>query len=365
MHRVDAMTTPLSYVLLSPIAALGLVTGCGFDGGRPGDGGSGGARLSDAHGDWSFDDAADGPCGAGQRKAETAPLDMIIALDTSFSMDFLGKWPAVKSALRSFFNDPSFADLSVGLQYFPLRAQCSVSAYATPAVGIGPLPSQAATLSASLEGQTMYGGTPLVPMLQGTVQYVHDWAAAHPDHKAIVVLATDGIPDDTCLTGTTPNTLENVVSVAAAAKAMQPSVPIFVIGVGSELVALNQISQAGGTGNAFLVDTGTAIEQAFLSALTRIRKTMQCEYELPKMPSEWTRIDIDSVNVTYTYQGTTETLPYVGSLAGCSTAPDKGWYYDNPAAPRRVQLCEGTCQNGRWSEGAEIGVVYGCRTVIP
>ena len=69
----------------------------------------------------------------------------------------------------------------------------------------------------------------------------------------------DGIPDDTCPAGSMPNTLENAIAVAAAAKSGNPSIATFVIGVGSELTALNAISQAGGTGDAILVDTGAGI----------------------------------------------------------------------------------------------------------
>src|SRR5205085_2259456 len=109
-------------------------------------------------------------------------------------------------------------------------------------------------------------------------------AAAKPDHKVVLVVATDGIPDDSCIAptdGGMTNSLANAVSLVGTAANSEPKLPVFVIGVGSELTALNQISQAGGTGDALLVDTAQNIEAAFTNALHTIRKTaLTCEYPI-------------------------------------------------------------------------------------
>ena len=100
-------------------------------------------------------------------------------------------------------------------------------------------------------------GTPIVQVLTGMTAYMKAHAAAAPSRRSILLLATDGVPDDSCTgtgNGNTPNTIENAVAKATEAFSGNPSIPTFVIGVGTELTALDQIATAGGTGKAILVD---------------------------------------------------------------------------------------------------------------
>jgi hypothetical protein len=305
-------------------------------------------------------------CAEISQKAELPPLDMLLLLDTSGSMDYLLKWPSVKGALKTFVGDPKFASLGVGIQYFPLRAQCNAAGYATPAVSIGPLSGGAAAIAVSLDTQRMAGGTPMVPVLSGALTYAGARAAQYPDRKVVIVLATDGIPDNTCLvpSGTVPaNTLPNVVSLAGDGAKAKPSIPTFVIGVGKELTALNQISQAGGTGDAFLVDTSKDIQQAFLQALNDIRRTLACEYKIPPPPGGEVGIDFEAVNIRYTVGDKTETFVFVGKKEGCDSAPDRGWYYDEPTKPTLIILCPQTCKRAQSDDNGRIDVVVGCKTI--
>ena len=211
----------------------------------------------------------DATCGATSSQIGLLPLDMLIALDTSFSMDFNGKWNAVSSAIKAFSSNTKFSGLGVGMQYFPLRKQCNSDDYALPAVAFATLPGVGTQLGQSLDQQRMSGGTPMVPMLEGVVKYARSWSTANPQRRVVIVLATDGIPDDSCIApapGSLANTIANVVKVAGQAVATAPKIKIFVVGVGTELTALNQISQAGGTGTAILVDTSKDIQGAFIAA---------------------------------------------------------------------------------------------------
>ena len=48
------------------------------------------------------------------------------------------KWSNVRDALKAFVGNPAYADLGVGLQFFPIRKQCSVADYQTPATAHAP-----------------------------------------------------------------------------------------------------------------------------------------------------------------------------------------------------------------------------------
>src|SRR5258707_1200912 len=75
----------------------------GGPGGGPGFGSDGG----------SADTGGFAGCAKSTKKAEKLPVDMILGLDTSFSMDFDSKWPNVRDALKSFVSNPAYADLGL------------------------------------------------------------------------------------------------------------------------------------------------------------------------------------------------------------------------------------------------------------
>ena len=317
-------------------------------------------------------------CGNISRIPELPPFDILLALDTSYSMDFKEKWASIKAALKVFAGDASFGSLGVGVQYFPLRAQCKADEYAKPAITMTMLPELGNKLETSLDAQRMFGGTPMVPLLTGTLTYARKYASEHPERNVSIILATDGIPDNTCLAGTAganPNTLDNAVALAASSAAppldsnkqpLYPRIPIFVIGVGSELTALQQIAAAGGTDKAFLVDTAANIQQAFLKALNDIRRTMACEYEMPPPPGAETQLALDAVTMQFSRKDKSgailerDVFVNVGGASGCAGDPEKGWYYDDPVKPRKIVLCERACIKSH-SEGGQIDVVFGCR----
>jgi hypothetical protein len=290
------------------------------------------------------------------------PLDMALGVDTSYSMDFDDKWAHVRGALKVFVHNPNYANMGVSLQFFPVRQQCSVELYGVPDVAMQALPGVAPAFASAVDAQRMFGGTPLVQVLEGMLGYLRDWASAHPGRKPVIVLATDGIPDDTCSASDIdpPNTLENAVAIAKSAYTGEPSIPVFVIGVGAELSALNSIAEAGGTGAAAVLSTGGNVTQEFLAALDAIRTSaLSCEYEIPA-PSTG-EIDFDAVNVQFqAASAAAETFFYVEDAAGCSIAPEHSWYYDDPAQPGRVMLCPKTCERVSAASAAGVSIAFGC-----
>ncbi len=349
-------------ILLAGLVTLGTAAqGCGTDAEGSGNGttsgSSSGASSGFINGDGGTGDGSTA-CATDKKKAEKQPVDMVIGLDTSFSMDFDSKWPNVRDALKSFVGNPAYADLGVGLQFFPIRKRCSVADYQVPAVPLTLQPQAAPLIGAALDAQQMADGTPMVPLLEGLTKYLA--ANAKPGRKPVIVLATDGVPDDTCLSssnGSLPNTLDNAVAVAGNALKGNPPIATFVIGVGGELTALNAIAVAGGTQAATLVDTGGNAQAALLAALDKIRRqAIPCDYDIP--PGT---IDPQSTNVTYTSAGTTKQLVFVGNEAGCAKAPDGlGWYFDNEAAPKKVILCTTICEAVKSDDSGSVDLVFGC-----
>ncbi|HEY3352112.1 MAG TPA: hypothetical protein VGQ83_02600 [Polyangia bacterium] len=342
----------------------------------------------------------DATCALASTKAEQQPLDIYIMLDQSGSMgDAVSggtKWSAVTSALAAFVNQPGLTGISVGLQYFPLPVggvactanfcnttadcggpscgpcllhvclgagsandSCTAADYAHPDVEIAPVPGVNAALTTSVVHHGPTNSTPTSAALQGGIDHARTWASAHPGHVAILVLATDGDPTE-CDTD-----LGHIDAIATAGASGTPKILTFVIGVGASLSNLNGIAAAGGTTQAFMVDTGGNVTQQFLAALNAIRgQALGCTYQIPP-PGDGGAPDYGKVNVQYTpgSGGGAELVPQVADQAHCPASGD-AWYYDNPTAPTQIILCAATCSTVMPDTSGEVDVLIGCKTQV-
>lgn len=301
------------------------------------------------------DDAA---CAATSAKAELIPLDMIILLDESGSMDDGVKWPGATAALKAFINDPASEGISVGAVYFPVDdpTDCNFADYANLNVPIGMLPGNAPALVASIDAEAPQGGTPTFGALKGALFAATAYQDANKTHKVIVVIATDGDPtscDDTSSAG-----------IAALAKSARNynGVQTYAIAVaGSSIANLDAIAAAGGTKKAY--DITQNINQ-FAQKMAEIRAlALSCEFIIPPPPMAQ-ELDPSKVNLSYTAggQGNGTTLPHVADLASCGGK--LGWYYDNNVKPTKVLLCPSSCQKVQADSKAVISVLFGCATQI-
>jgi hypothetical protein len=359
-------------------------------------GGSDGAGAQGAGvGGDSFDGglgAAGGaaPCVAQEYPGELVPLDLYVMQDQSASMADASKWSSVTTALTTFINSDQEAGLGVGIGFFPLPpppnsipgacttneecglygpcmpwingkvcagslaqdTSCDPLDYDQAEVPIAELTTAQKTLLLTAIGNHNPDGdaTPTQPSIQGALAYAVAWALQNPTHLTYLVYATDGEP-----TGCTYNTVAEAANLAQQAASGYPPVKTFVIGVGSLLSDLNQIAAAGGTAQAYLVDTANATQQ-FLDALVEIRANGMCMFTIP-LPTEGDP-DFTRVNVVLTDQ--TETIYNVGTEAACDPTTG-GWYYDNPADPHMILLCPATCTQVQ-TTGWSIHVALGCTT---
>ncbi|HEY1556024.1 MAG TPA: VWA domain-containing protein [Kofleriaceae bacterium] len=372
-------------------AVLVFAVGCGpKDRNNDGGGGGGGGLTVDAP-----------ACATSVTKADQVPLDLYVMLDQSSSMDdsVMGgtKWTAVTSAIQTFLGQPGLTGVSVGLQFFAVPAgtantctvftcttdtdcggsacgpctfgvclgafsglggdSCAAADYATPAVEIAPLPGVATSIDAAMGMHSPTTSTPTSAALQGAVDHAQAWQAAHASDAVAVILATDGDPTE-CDTN-----LADIDAIAATAAAAMPKLLTFVIGVGTDTSNLDGIAMGGGTGSAFLVDTGGNVNQEFLDAMNAIRHAaLGCAYQIPMGTGP---VDYNEVNVVYQpgNGGQPVTLPYVMDAANCP-ANGNGWYYDNPAAPTEILLCSSTCTTIEGDMTGEVDITLGCATIV-
>ena len=190
-------------------------------------------------------------CPSGRR------LDLYLLIDDSTSM--IPWWTETLDGISAFMSAPESVGVGVGLQLF--GTACEVESYVQPRVPIAPLPGNAGALQ---------NGFPLLPVeesamrpaLEGATRYARDWALQNPNSEVLVVLMTDGVPEE-C-----DSTLDNVSEIAKAAQAGQPSIRTHVIVVGV-LATLEAFVQAGGTNGASFVNPGSP--EALPQVLSQLR----------------------------------------------------------------------------------------------
>ncbi len=313
------------------------------------------------------DSGVNAQCASLKVQADKLPLEMIVVLDKSGSMceyttaenprdcgNASSKWKIVTKALETFFRSFESTDITVSLIAFPNGNECSASTYQTP-IERQKLPLGADALVAKMNGLSPNGSTPTTPAAQGAVTYAKgvDTALAGRG-KTVIVFATDGLPQ-----GCTNNSIQAAGTVVGA---VSSTIKSYVIGVGANLSALNDLALKGGTSKALLVSNANTTQASadLTAALSQIRgASLACEYGMPQPPAGQ-QLDINKVNVLFTLAGgTAETLPY---SADCSNP--KGWRYDNAAAPTKITLCQGACEDVKATAGsqAKLDVVVGCKT---
>jgi hypothetical protein len=301
----------------SPIVACsGANSSSGAGGGAASGNGGSGALNTGGNGNINVDGGGGSGgipqgCATESHNGELSPLDMYLMLDQSASMQDSGKWGSVTGAINQFVALPNLTKLGMGLALFPTPAStpipttcttdpdcgfygpcvpvfgcngalaapdsCLATDYQNAVVPIADLPGVGPTITQNIPGTPNGNSTPMSPALERATFYAINWAAAHPDHITVVVLATDGEPNN-C----NPNSVPVAADHAATALANNPSIKTFVIGVG-DLAALNAIAAAGGTGQAILVSAGNA-GQEFLDALNRSAATWAASTACPPAP---------------------------------------------------------------------------------
>ena len=298
--------------------------------------------------------------------SQTRPVNLFLALDSSGSMggrNVAQRWNPVTVALKAFLSDPASEGLNAALQVFPApsafqlsgrnirAAMCRADSYQAADVPVQALPDKG-DFSRLIDAHETMGVTPTNPMFQGVIQQAEGVLAADPAARAAIVMLSDGIPT-ICSSGDLTGTERSALTVAAVAD----RIPTYVIGVGENLDNLNAIAQAGGTGEALLIDPTDpeATRLQILSRLDEIRGAVaSCEVTIPE-PPVGKRLDPDKVFANiHNVNAPTIEVPYEPD---CLTGT--GFRYDDVDAPTSINLCEKACDALAQAD-ATVEVVFGC-----
>ncbi len=310
-------------------------------------------------------DAPSGPpksakyCVHADYRSGYSDLSIYILLDSSESMGDDNKWAYATAALSAFVADPDAAGLDIGLQFFPLGSSCDETVFADPAVPIAPLPGNANAINAALARVTPEGETPTLPALRGGVEYARALLSADPTRDVVVAIVTDGAPD-ACM-----STTDAVAGVAAQAANSDPEVLTYAIGLENGFTAdMNQIAAAGGTGSAILLGADPTTAQDLVTTLRTLRDDQRdCRYAVP--PVAGVVVSPYDLTVAYTLTPGAPSTPLalVADITTCGA--NGGFFVDDPAQPKNLQLCPATCTGVHTSTSSHVAVSAGCGAGAP
>lgn len=369
-------------------------TGSGATGGTGivvtgGSGGSGGTGASAGSGSAMGGSAGMSMC-AGQEYAQktSSALDIYFVFDRTGSMGkdcayVHGDMPPVSSkacyatyAVSDYLiNVSSSVDTRLAFQFMSQPNDCDGTPYETPLVDLTKLPVTASDpLIADISNETFKGG--LGTHIEGALRGMAAYTAAHrtDGREMIGVLMTDGDPE-----GCEQNisTLAKIISDQQQATGIRT----FIIGMeGATEQNLETLAAAGGAdphadwcgdlnGPCHYWNVGAGSGDAITNALTAIVQQaapIPCEFPVSGFsPPSGQKLDFGKVNVTLTDQaGKATTIGQVPNQGGC---PDDvpAWYYDDPTAPKSIELCSNACKLVTDAEtGARVNVVVGCQDTV-
>lgn len=397
----------LGTLVAGGIFALSAFSGCGTEGGAVFDddagssgasGASGASGSSGTSGIGGSSGASSGTsgnaidleeCGVDKLGGDLLPVELAMIFDKSSSMCLVGgtydcdnaasKWPATSAAIRTFFGAASSAGLTVAVRSFgPVDSytpnsvannNCAAADYSTMEFGPADLPS-AELAEQVLATEPVFidqGGQPngwmtmtqTGPAIEGTTIYATQRQTELNGTKGVaMLLVSDGNPTGCGTNPTDFSQADQDRAVAAATAANTAGIKLYVLNIGGDKDKLDAIAAAGGTDAAITIDNPTDAN-AIGAALAQIRgQTLSCEFPIPATPTG-AKPDYTKLNVTYTPPGGTPQL--LTQTANCVDNP-RGWQYDNPAAPTKITLCAGVCEEVLGSVSGQITVVLGCAT---
>jgi hypothetical protein len=305
------------------------------------------------------DDASGGTgardCGHQDFTLAQKPADVLVVLDRSASMveDMTPtKWSMVVPALQAVI-DRTRSTIAWGLKVFPegTASQCTQPTYPDEiVVPIGPGNADAVIYGIATAVPSG-NGTPTGDAVNEAVKYLSTVATPNPKY---ILLATDGEPSCTGMTGGTDSTAARAVAVSAVAAAAAAGLHTFVVGIAttkeSATTVLNDLAVAGKEPRRvlnsletkyYLASTANELLGAF-NTITSVVAT--CSFDLAKEPP-----DRNLVNV---YLGADE--PVSRDLGNAN-----GWNYVAPDS-LTFQLYGSACDRVKSRGAQNVNVVYVC-----
>ncbi len=304
----------------------------------------------------------DANCGMATSNTTREPVDVLLVLDRSASMDYsidedcycsttagtfgnlcadttncTTRWNAIEPAVTATLSSSGSA-VDWGLKFFPSSStsNCGVTTGADVPVG----PNSNADVQTQIANATKSLGTPTTAAINAATAYLQTLTDSN---KKVILVATDGEPN--C--GGTPasiNTVDVTGASAAAAAALTAGFPVYVVGIGPSLDNLTQLASAGGTTDYYPANS----PQQLADALSSISKMVgSCSF---------------TVDTTNTAQDPNNIAVYVNKQ---QVAQDSGNGWTFGSNPQEIVLTGSYCDDITAGKDTNVQIIIGCAGAPP
>lgn len=306
---------------------------------------------------------ADANCGSAGRKTVRQPVDVLLVLDRSASMNYSiadsnacycsqaeatangygsvcrntvdckTRWNAVKDGMKATLANSQYVNW--GLKFFmtPNAAECAVTP--DPEVPIGA--DTAAKIQQQIEAADQSLSTPTTAAINAAVAYLK---TVDDGNKKFILLATDGEPNCGVSSRTGRGDI-NTVDVTGATTAMTAAkaagFTAYVIGIGPSLANLTQLAQAGSGRDFFPATSPEQLAEA-LSSVSSI--VGSCSFQASEAPPDPNNVAV-----------------YVNKQQ-VSRSDDGGWKYG--ASEKEIILTGKYCDDIQSGADTDVQILFGC-----
>jgi hypothetical protein len=307
-------------------------------------------------------------CAAVSEMAEVGlqPADILVVVDNSGSMQFEAN--AVQNNLNAFATQIFLANIDARVALISADSTDSEGICLPVPLGNGACPGD----SNPLDYVHVAVGVGSTDGLQKILDHYAEWSVNfRPTAAKHIILVSD---DDSDLSANAFHSAFEALdpshigykfhAIASPEDEILACVAMTSCCLLSAALSQEYIDLVGITGGIF----GNLCEQDFapifdlVSTQVISEATIACEFPIPE-PPEGETFDPDKVNVAFDDgMGGTLEIGRVDSPADCPMVTD-GWYYDDPADPTSIVLCDQTCGTIQGFAMASVQVQFGCATV--
>ena len=298
---------------------------------------------------------ADANCGMLTQETTRQPVDVLLVLDRSSSMDWsldqdcyctatagspgtlctnttncTSRWNAIKPAVTTTLSTSSYVNW--GLKFFGSASLPTCGLSTTMEVKVDE-PNSASLVQSEIDKAKLSLGTPTAAAINAATAYLK---TVSDSNKKFILVATDGEPN--C--GGNPaniNTDDVAGASSAAAAANTAGFPVYVVGIGPTVANLTQLAQSGGTKYFYPVSS----PQQLVDALSSISKKVgSCSFQAANEPP-------DSNNIAV----------YVNKQQ-VAKDPNNGWTFGSTTT--EIKLTGSFCDDITAGKDTDVQILFGC-----
>ncbi|HEX7505441.1 MAG TPA: vWA domain-containing protein [Polyangia bacterium] len=298
----------------------------------------------------------DSNCGNISSRTTRQPVDVLLVLDRSGSMDYsitqdcycatptgtmygslcadttncTTRWNTVKPAVRTTLSSSSYVNW--GLKFFP-SAGANTSCTVNSTIEVPITETSASDVQSQVDNAKYEYSTPTAAALGAATAY---FKTLNDGNQKFILLATDGEPN--C--GGNPANVNNddlAGATKAAAAAFTAGFKVYVIGIGPNLDNLTQLAQNGGTTDFYQVSSPKDLGDA-LSSISKL--VGSCNFTSKDAPPDENNVGV-----------------YVNG-SRVDKDPNNGWTFGS--STREIVLTGDYCAQMSSGNQADVQILFGC-----